>query len=58
MTNPDDEKFQSFISIWNGLSEEARSRFVDEYAEELVYFDLHHRLMPGPSFGTRQWREA
>ena len=54
MTNPDDEKFQSFISMWNDLSEESRSRFVDEYAEELVYVDLQDRLMPGPSFGTDQ----
>ena len=51
MTNPDDKEYQSFISIWDNLSEEARSRFVDEYADELVYFDIRHRLEPGPSFG-------
>ena len=52
MTNLDDNEYQSFLSIWDNLSEEVRSRFVDEYAEELVYFDLHGRLLPGVTFGA------
>jgi hypothetical protein len=45
-----DEKLQRFISLWDDLSDQSRSKFVDEHAEELVYFDLKHRLQPGPAF--------
>jgi hypothetical protein len=49
MNNPDE--FQTLISIWNAISEETRSRFVDEYVDDLLYFDLQQRLVPGPNYG-------
>jgi hypothetical protein len=48
---PRDPTFDNFVKAWDALTDEERQRFVDEYSEILVYFDIHERLMPGPNFG-------
>jgi hypothetical protein len=48
MTNTySDEEYQNFKSAWDELSDESRSRFIEEYCADLVYHDLNCRLMPG-----------
>jgi hypothetical protein len=54
MSTPVPDEYQTFTATWNALSEESRSRFIAEFVDELLYFDLNGLLMPGPGYGEVQ----
>jgi hypothetical protein len=53
MMDTGDLAFQRLISSWNSASDDARSQFVDVYADELVYFDRRDRIRLGYGFIRR-----
>lgn len=45
-----DPIFDAFVVAWHNLTDDQRSRFVDEGVDALLYFDRKGRLLPGWGF--------
>jgi hypothetical protein len=45
-----DPTFDAFVDTWCALTDDQRSRFVDEQVDEILAFDQKGRLIPGGGF--------